>query len=112
LTSKAQKLSSKYEGAVGWTEFEGIKSIARAILRPNELALEFSYDLSSYTGVLKFDGDRFAGDLDRVWDRKDHSKVKATCRLFKRDEELLFFGTWTEDGTSYRFWINLDPSED
>ncbi|WP_315754813.1 MULTISPECIES: hypothetical protein [unclassified Bradyrhizobium] len=105
--------ATKFEGAIGWSVLDDIKTVTRAILRPGEMAIEFSYDLSVFTGVLRLDNsNRYVGNLERVWNRTEHATVHASCRMFERDDERLFFGTWTEEGTNYRFWINLDPSED
>lgn len=104
-------VAAKHVGSIGWTEMEGMKQLNNVIFRSNALALDFIIDDTRYKGTLKFDGERFVGELDCVWDKANHAKVRASCRLFKNNEELPFFGSWVEQGITYKFWVNLDPDD-
>jgi hypothetical protein len=103
--------SQKYEGLIGWSEMVLTTRVKDAILRSNKaIALEFVYERQNFSGTLVFDGTRYSGEF-RVRDGSSLTSVKANCRVFKADEEVLLFGTWVENSVTYKWWANLDPTD-
>jgi len=104
----------KFVGETGWvqTADSDEASVDRAILRPNgEFVVDFLYDGNRYTATLKrMAGNAFRGTYVTRWEGKPYEGA-ISARLFTSEDSAFLFGSWTEDGYNYHWWVDLRAVE-
>ena len=110
----AMRIPQKYLGSTGWASMVEVDevSIDRAILRTrDEIVVDCVVEGQRYTITLKrVAGDEFHGTYIAQRGGKKYEDA-VNCRLVCSESSAVLVGHWTEEGSRYLWWAELDPVE-
>ena len=106
-----------FRGRTSWDYISGSDKppeITNGIIRQNglEIAIEFKHADGTYTVSLQRTPENSTYRGQFTYRSGGHlSTGTAHCKLFTSDDDMILFGRWVEDNTTYLWWVEIDEDE-